>query len=76
MLIRFLIDVVFGVVDVVVVVVFLLGRHLSALSTMFVRLRCVWAFACFALVCHLAVHSVVIVCAGDICLLFKLLLKF
>ena len=41
------------------------------------RLTCLWAFVCFALVClnTSAVRAVVVVCAGDIHFLFKLLLK-
>ena len=39
-------------------------------------LACVWGFVCRLSKHFSAVHSVVIVCVGDIRLLFKLLLKF
>ena len=53
------------------------GDCLPALSTIcfFNCLACVWAFVCFALVClniFLSFIQVVIICAGDIRLLFKL----
>ena len=56
----------------------LLGQR--AIICLFRCLTCVWAFlyfSCTRLSKHLsAVHSVVIVCTGDIRLLFKLQLKF
>jgi len=58
------------------------SERLPALSTicLFDCQACVWAFVCFVLSrlsAHFsAVHSVVIVCVGDIRLVFKLLLKF
>ena len=56
----------------------LLGQR--AIICLFRCVTCVWAFvyfSCARLFKHLSVvHSVVIVCAGDIRLLFKLQLKF
>ena len=56
------------------------SERLPALSTicLFGCLACVWAFVCFVLVSlnFCAVHLVVIVCAGDFRLLFKLLFTF
>jgi len=57
------------------------SERLPALSTMCLLgcQACVWVFVCFALVCLLISLPFIqffIVCAGDIRLLFKLLLKF
>ena len=64
----------FGVVIVAAAFCYLGSEHLPAVSTicLFGCLACVWTF-----VCHFsAVHSIVIVWAGYIRLLFKLPLKF
>ena len=57
---------------------YFLQFFLLALLTicLFGYLACVWGFVCRLSKHFSAVHSVVTVCAGDIRLLFKLLLKF
>ena len=54
------------------------SERLPALLTirLFGCLACVWGFVCRLSKYFSSVHSDVIVCAGDIRLLFKLLLKF
>ena len=76
-----LVDVPFGVVAVAAWFSYLGRGSSSSFDNLFVRLRLayVWAFVCFTLVClliSLPFIQLLLFCAGDIRLLFKLLIKF